>query len=38
LMKAPSEKSATYTAAVAVCGIVISLVVASILRASAHVF
>jgi hypothetical protein len=38
LMKVPKEKSAPYTAAVAVCGIVISLVVASILRASARAF
>jgi hypothetical protein len=38
LMKAPNEKSAPYTAAVAVCGVVISLVAASILRASAHAF
>ena len=38
LVKVPSEKSAPYTAAVAVGGIVISLVVASILRASSHAF
>jgi hypothetical protein len=37
-MKVPNEKSALYTGAVAVCGVVISLVVASILRASAHTF
>jgi hypothetical protein len=38
LMKVPNKKSAPYTAAVAVCGIVISLVVASILRASGRAF
>jgi hypothetical protein len=38
LMKAPNEKSALYTATVGVCGVVLSLVVASIIRASAHAF
>ena len=38
LMKAPNEKSALYTGAVAICWVVVSLVVASILRASAHTF
>ena len=37
LMKAPNERSVLYTAAVAVCGIVISFLVAAILRMSAHV-
>jgi hypothetical protein len=38
LMKAPNERSMPYTGAVAICGIVISLLVAAILRMSAHVF
>jgi hypothetical protein len=35
LMKAPGEKSVLYTAAVVVCGIVISVVIAAIVRAIA---
>jgi Yip1-like protein len=38
LMKAPKESSTPYTGAVAICGIVISLLVAATLRMSAHVF
>jgi Yip1 domain len=38
LMKTSNMKAVPYTAAVAVCGIVISLLVAAMLRMSAHLF
>jgi hypothetical protein len=38
LMKTPNERSTPYTGAVAICGILISLLVAGTLRMSAHVF